>query len=363
MATSQEFQDWEKTLTEEQKNKIHIEYIKTLTEEQKNKRLMDIYEKEQEKNSSALFQKIDLLSASKKEDISTTTKKKRMATNQQDKQQLTFCIPTYGRPYYVGDGSLKTIQTAVGGRIEGVDVRGLKLIIHPLFAIENDKWRWASKMLFKDNDVKVYCNENGVYECSVNVATILGDKNERKGECPHLFGDLAFVMSMKTFKENTDFPLSYFEREKEDSEDEEDEEEDEEEEEEISNQQIVIPQTEEKKRSDLFDRLLKEKPTSPLLVNGKEIPLKVGTKTKSGYYKNGWKIIDVNGDGKFQQLNIYTSRQQEVDTEHRIMFKRRENGEWKLVVLEGFNGVDLLKHILSTDKTYVSEYLQTLLNR
>ena len=121
--------------------------------------------------------------------------------------------------------------------------------------------------------------------------------------------------------------------------------------------------TEEKKRSDLFDRLLKEKPTSPLLVNGKEFPLQIDAITESGYYKNGWKIIDVKGDGKFQQLNIYTSIQEQVDTEHRIMFKRRENGEWKLVVLEGFNGVDILKLTLSSDKTYVSEYLQTLLNR
>ena len=34
MATSQEFQDWEKTLSQEDKNKIYMEYYKNLTEEE-----------------------------------------------------------------------------------------------------------------------------------------------------------------------------------------------------------------------------------------------------------------------------------------------------------------------------------------
>lgn len=114
-----------------------------------------------------------------------------------------------------------------------------------------------------------------------------------------------------------------------------------------------------------FDTLLKEKPTSPLLVNGKEIENKKGVVTPSGHYKNGWKIHDVKGDGKFQQLNIYTAICGQVDYEHRIMFKKtKETGEWKLVVCEGFDGIDLLKvDTVGNNNVYVLDYINALLGR
>ena len=101
-----------------------------------------------------------------------------------------------------------------------------------------------------------------------------------------------------------------------------------------------------------------------MLVNGVEYKLKKGIKTPSGYYKNGWDIRDVKGDGKWKQLTIYTARQNEVDWEHRIMFKLQKNGLWKLVVLEGFDGMNLLQvDSMGNNETYVLEYLNALLKR
>jgi len=114
--------------------------------------------------------------------------------------------------------------------------------------------------------------------------------------------------------------------------------------------------------SDAFERLLNEKPSHPLFVNDVEYETKKGVETAYGYYKNGWKIHDVKGDGKYKQLNIYTSRNAIVDYEHRMMFKKTKMGSWKLVVLEGFDGIDLLKVVnLGNCETHVLDYLNALL--
>ena len=127
-------------------------------------------------------------------------------------------------------------------------------------------------------------------------------------------------------------------------------------------EQKLIPEPNE--LSIAFEKLMNEKPTQPLLVNDVEYELKKGIKTPSGYYKNGWNIRDVKGDGKWKQITIYTSRQNEVDWEHRIMFKLQKNGLWKLVVLEGFNGINLLQvDTIGNNESYVLEYLNTLLKR
>jgi len=125
----------------------------------------------------------------------------------------------------------------------------------------------------------------------------------------------------------------------------------------------IIPQPNE--ISDAFERLLNEKPTYPLMINDVEYQLKRGITTPpNSYYKNGWKIHDVKGDGKFKQLNIYTARHNAVDYEHRIMFKKTKKNEWKLVVLEGFDGIDLLKvDTLGNSEVYVLDYLNVLLKR
>ena len=104
-----------------------------------------------------------------------------------------------------------------------------------------------------------------------------------------------------------------------------------------------------------------------LSVNDEIVPKKLGTKTESGYYKNGWKFRDVKGDGKFMQLNIYTVRDGEVVYEHQMMFKRKrfeDFSSWSLVVLKGFDDVDLLKvDTPQNSEKYVIEYLFALLKR
>ena len=140
-----------------------------------------------------------------------------MATTTKN-QEHVFCLPTYGRPYYIGSHTkgqgYANLRKAVDGAFEPLWVEGFKLLIHPLFAKENDKWNWASVML-KTADVKVYCNQEGANERVPNTATIIGDKSARYGGCPHLFGDICLVIPDKIYKKGTDKPLSYFKPESE----------------------------------------------------------------------------------------------------------------------------------------------------
>jgi hypothetical protein len=103
------------------------------------------------------------------------------------------------------------------------------------------------------------------------------------------------------------------------------------------------------------------------LINDEIFPKKVGTVTPPCTYKNGWKLIDVKGDGKYMQLNIYTASGGEVTYEHQMMLKRKQHQDfstWTLVVLTGFNGIDLLKFdTKANSEKYVIEYLEYLLKR
>jgi hypothetical protein len=67
------------------------------------------------------------------------------------------------------------------------------------------------------------------------------------------------------------------------------------------------------------------------------------------------------------QLNIYTVRDGEVVYEHQMMFKRKrfeDFSSWSLVVLKGFDDVDLLKvDTPQNSEKYVIEYLFALLKR
>jgi hypothetical protein len=118
--------------------------------------------------------------------------------------------------------------------------------------------------------------------------------------------------------------------------------------------------------SSLFNQLLHTR-EGDLLINDEIFPKKVGTVTPPCTYKNGWKLIDVKGDGKYMQLNIYTASGGEVTYEHQMMLKRKQHQDfstWTLVVLTGFNGIDLLKFdTKANSEKYVIEYLEYLLKR
>ena len=91
----------------------------------------------------------------------------------------------------------------------------------------------------------------------------------------------------------------------------------------------------------------------PLKVNGVEYPLKQGTTTAYGHYKNGHKVWK-----KGNQLTwiTYTSARKEVVIEQVVVFKIKNN---KYIVKQhtGFNGVNLLK---MNEPAYLIEYLYEL---
>ena len=112
------------------------------------------------------------------------------------------------------------------------------------------------------------------------------------------------------------------------------------------------------------NELLSKKPSGDLRVNGKVFPKIIGTKTEYGHYSNGWEFKDITGEGKWFQLNIYTSNDAEVIFENRIMFKNTSKSEWVLKKVEGINGFDLMAiDSLGNVQTYVIEYIEAFLKR
>ena len=111
-----------------------------------------------------------------------------------------FVLPTAGHPYIrhefnqrkKDDLPLGLLQESVQGFIE---VYRKKVIIHPLF-LSNPHWDLARQLLTVKS-VTMYVNEDGLYKCMPNVATIIA---HRQGECPHLCGDVALVVPRKVFE-------------------------------------------------------------------------------------------------------------------------------------------------------------------
>lgn len=113
-------------------------------------------------------------------------------------------IPVEGSPYIsatvVGDeGKLKALQKAVDGYIEGC-YNNKNIQIHPYFAAEGGKWDKARQLL-ACSAVKVWCNEEGLYGYSPNVAVLTHPSlHAGAGGCPHPLGNLAFEVPEKVFK-------------------------------------------------------------------------------------------------------------------------------------------------------------------
>ena len=135
---------------------------------------------------------------------------------------LIFVLPTQGSPYLyatvkdvsiggkVGSvenlikaGCYESIKLACNARyVEKIPVVMMKVLIHPLFASQKWKWKWASTMI-KHDEVLCFGNEEGVNECTPNPATIIADKEFRSNNCPHLWGNIVLLMTDKTFLEST----------------------------------------------------------------------------------------------------------------------------------------------------------------
>lgn len=95
--------------------------------------------------------------------------------------------------------------------------------------------------------------------------------------------------------------------------------------------------------SNAFDRLLKEKPTRPLIVNDKEYPLEVGFEMEKGVfiYKNGWEIHERYW-GEAYDLIIYTLMNGKITVEYYIRFEKKED-RYELSLYNGFDKMDFLK--------------------
>ena len=81
------------------------------------------------------------------------------------------------------------------------------LVVHPMFCEDNARWRLASRLLAIAS--KVYVNEDGARKCSVNGGTVVTNAQLRAGGCPHLFGNVVFVVKQSEMTKAglTHFPL------------------------------------------------------------------------------------------------------------------------------------------------------------
>jgi len=146
-----------------------------------------------------------------------------------NRQKYVVCLPTYGRPYITSiikseKERLRLLCKAVEGPIQKVG--RTSFIIHPMFR-ENTKWNIAQRLL-QDKDTEIFVNEEGMYECVPNMATVLTQRSP--SGCPHYFGDIALVVKKKAL-ENICDPMTLQVKPEDDPDLNEDEEEDEEEEE------------------------------------------------------------------------------------------------------------------------------------
>ena len=115
-----------------------------------------------------------------------------------------ICLPTFGSPYLVAtvehrntDSCLKALQKAVGGNIAQFPRKEVRL--HPMFCEESARWRMAQQMM-TSAQTKVWVNEDGIAECSTNMATIITNPQLHVGGCPHLFGDICLDVTDNAFK-------------------------------------------------------------------------------------------------------------------------------------------------------------------
>jgi hypothetical protein len=119
-----------------------------------------------------------------------------------DGDKYVVVLPTWGSPYILGiykksgKDNLPLLQKAVNGFIEPFKTSILN--IHPMFFQENPRWFMARQFL-RSKYTKVYVNEDGVKDCSPNMATIIINPHYRVSGCPHLFGDVCLLVPKKVF--------------------------------------------------------------------------------------------------------------------------------------------------------------------
>lgn len=128
-----------------------------------------------------------------------------------------FNLPTEGSPFLsavieakdIQQKRLKTLEGVVRGLISKIDVKEMRVFIHPLFSKQKEKWDIANNLLWNQHS-KVWANDNGAYECCANMAVIVGNSDYRVDGAPHLWGNVAVAISQKEYEKMCAKPLEYW---------------------------------------------------------------------------------------------------------------------------------------------------------
>ena len=128
-------------------------------------------------------------------------------------------LPMDGQPFIfnssVCNGSVTELQKAVGGSFGLVHFPFA--VIHPLFQKERASWKQAQKLIKNGpKTMEMYCNENGMFTCSSNVAMSL--QNNGKYIQP-LFGDIVILINNNWWNKNKHNYAAIQSRKKEEAED------------------------------------------------------------------------------------------------------------------------------------------------
>ena len=106
---------------------------------------------------------------------------------------VTIVVPVAGMPYRTTQTAENTISKMVGGY---VTISGREQILHPAFT-QYEEWNTINKIFLKVKagkmKVKTYLNENGMNECTQNMAVFTHDKF---GTSP-IWGNLVLTMTKK----------------------------------------------------------------------------------------------------------------------------------------------------------------------
>ena len=105
--------------------------------------------------------------------------------------KVIVVLPTYGAPFIYAnktyalkgdkakrDEMMTDIRTVVGGTDidKWTQSETSQFFIHPLFVREDTRWAYADKLI-KKKSVDIYVNDNGMNECSPNMACPVRHKN------------------------------------------------------------------------------------------------------------------------------------------------------------------------------------------
>jgi len=114
-------------------------------------------------------------------------------------------LPVNGEPYIINENynvkdknALTEVQKAVGGFIQTVSDPRDRVIIH---SNETPAWKQVNKLIQKarKNALTIYCNENGICECSPNISVFV---KHWSGQPQQLMGNILIKIKNKWFDKN-----------------------------------------------------------------------------------------------------------------------------------------------------------------